>query len=244
MGIPKIIHQIWYSEEPLPETYKELSQTWKRDYPEWEYILWDKEKMDDFVQSHYPQYWKQYNQFPYPIQRCDAIRYLFLYEIGGMYVDLDYESIRSIEPLIKGKTCCFSEEQGEDDYYRKLFGRDAPYFFNNAMMLSIPKHFFIKQIIKAVFEEEGKIETHKNQIAYVVLTTGPWKIMNLYYDLSDHEKREIYILPKEYVTPLTFCQIRALIHGNESEDLERCLQDAFAIHYFFNSWSKEVENKK
>lgn len=239
MAIPKIIHQIWYSEKPIPNTYKELSNTWKRDYPDWVYIFWDKEKMDSFVQIYYPQYWEIYNQFPYPIQRCDAIRYLFLYQMGGMYVDLDYESLRSIEPLVKDKTCCFSEEQAEDYYYKKLFGRDVPYFFNNAMMLSIPRHPFMAKIIKAIFEE--KLEEHKNKIAYVVFTTGPWKIMNLYYDLSDIERDNIYILPKEYVTPLTFRQTRLLIHGDENEDWDKYLEKAFAIHYFFNSWNNEIQ---
>ena len=75
--IPKIIHQIWSGiDGPLPAAAQLLGNTWKRDYPEWEYRVWDNQMMNDFVQEHYPQYWTVYQQFPYNIQRWDAIRYL------------------------------------------------------------------------------------------------------------------------------------------------------------------------
>lgn len=40
MKIPKIIHQIWSDvEKPLPEYFAALGDTWKRDYPNWEYVF-------------------------------------------------------------------------------------------------------------------------------------------------------------------------------------------------------------
>ena len=135
IGIPKIIHQIWSGiDEPLPDIFKMLGDTWKHDYPEWEYRVWDNRMMNDFVQEHYPQYWTAYQQFPYNIQRWDAIRYLLLDKIGGMYVDFDYESLSSIEPLIEGKTCCFSEEPAT---HGGGFELQMEHYFNNGMMLRL-----------------------------------------------------------------------------------------------------------
>ena len=77
--IPSIIHQIWSGVDgPLPEHFRVLGETWKRDYPNWEYKLWDNRMMNEFIQEFYPQYWDIYNQFPYNVQRWDAIRYLCL----------------------------------------------------------------------------------------------------------------------------------------------------------------------
>ena len=46
--IPKIIHQIWSGiDGPLPNYFKRLGDTWKRDYPDWEYILWDNARIND-----------------------------------------------------------------------------------------------------------------------------------------------------------------------------------------------------
>ena len=37
--IPSIIHQIWSGVDgPLPEHFRVLGETWKRDYPNWEYM--------------------------------------------------------------------------------------------------------------------------------------------------------------------------------------------------------------
>ena len=83
--IPKIIHQVWSGiDEPLPKHFKTLGESWKSDYPEWEYVVWDNQKMNDFIQSNYPEYWELYQAFPYNLQRWDVIRYLILDKIGGM----------------------------------------------------------------------------------------------------------------------------------------------------------------
>ena len=86
LEIPKIIHQIWsgiYGE--LPDNFRLYGQSWKRDYPDWEYIQWNHESMNRFVQENYPEYWDIYNHFSYHIQQWDAFRYLVLYKMGGLY---------------------------------------------------------------------------------------------------------------------------------------------------------------
>lgn len=62
--IPKIIHQIWSSAEELPKSYKALIETWRRDYPDWKYILWDDDRIIEFMENYYPQYIDLFNRFP------------------------------------------------------------------------------------------------------------------------------------------------------------------------------------
>lgn len=236
--IPQIIHQVWSGiDEPLPKTAQTLGDTWKQDYPDWEYKIWNNQMMNDFVQQYYPQYWEIYQKFPYNIQRWDAIRYLILDKIGGMYVDFDYESLNSIEPLIKGKTCCFSEEPAT---HGGGFELKMSHYFNNGMMLSIPEHPFMKKIIKFIFSNESK-NYNIHRFDYVLRTTGPWMLMSLYNDLSEEEKQEIYLIPKEFVTPFDFNQARRVIWGEESDELENCLKEAYAVHYFFSDWRKQIK---
>jgi mannosyltransferase OCH1-like enzyme len=112
--IPKIIHQIWSGiEEPLPEYFRILGETWKEHHPTWKYELWDNERMTGFIRTYYPQHWEIYQKYPYNVQRWDAIRYLILYKIGGMYVDFDSECLKPHDELFTGKTCCFSMEPEE-----------------------------------------------------------------------------------------------------------------------------------
>lgn len=239
LRIPKYIHQIWSGiDKPLPRLSQVLGKTWKRDYPDWEYILWDNAKMDAFINTFYPECCEVYYQFPYNIQRWDAIRYLILDKIGGMYVDFDYESIRSIEPLIIDKTCCFSEEPLS---HKGGFDREMERCFNNGMMLSIPQHPFMQRIKESVFSnEKNNFDTHR--FDYVLKTTGPWKVMDLYCDLTDQEKKEIFLIPKEQVTPFDYNQARRfMLEKERSEELEDCLKDAYAVHYFFSNWRKEIK---
>lgn len=53
------------------------------------------EKIDAFMAGH-AEYRDVYNSYPYAVQRWDMIRYLILYEYGGIYADLDYECIDAL----------------------------------------------------------------------------------------------------------------------------------------------------
>jgi mannosyltransferase OCH1-like enzyme len=234
--IPKIIHQIWSGiSEPLPECYKLLGETWKEHYPDWEYVFWDNDKMNKFVKEHYPHHWDIYNRFPYNVQRWDAIRYLILDKIGGMYVDFDYESICNMEELIQDKSCCFALEP---DIHSHGFKREKKEtIFNNALMLCEPGHPFMKRIIETVFTE--KMVTFEGiKTATVLNTTGPSMLNSLYYYASTEQERgKIYLIPAKYVTPFTMSQSRSFRAGERNEELEDCLKEAYAVHYFFSEWA-------
>lgn len=233
--IPKIIHQIWSEiSAPLPKHFKALSETWKEHYSEWEYMFWDDRKMNEFIRKYYPEYWDIYNRYPYDVQRWDAIRYLILDRMGGMYVDFDYESIQPIGDLIKDKTCCFALEP---ELHRKVFPRDVKDVFNNALMASIPGHPFMRKIISSVFSEKMPDYRGPKNI-YVYNTTGPWILIDLYYELTEQEKDDIYLIPSKFVTPFDLPQAHRVIAGEISEELENCLEEAYAAHYFWGNWKK------
>ena len=230
--IPKIIHQIWSGiDEPLPNPFRILGDTWKRDYPDWRYEFWDNERINNFILGYYPQYWDQYNNFPYNVQRWDAIRYLILDKIGGMYVDFDYESIKSMEDLLQNKTCCFAVEKAYS--HENLLESD---FFNNALMISVPEHPFMKKIIENVFTDKMLKYKNASKLEHVFYTTGPYLLVELYGNLTDGEKRDIHLIQAKYVSPFTGEEAMLVRTGTINEELETCLEDAYAVHYFCSNW--------
>jgi len=232
MQLPKIIHQIWSGvKEPLPERFRVLGETWKEHYPSWEYIFWDNEKMNRFILNSYPQCWDIYNKYPFNVQRWDAIRYLILYKIGGMYVDFDYESIKPLDELLEEKTCCFALEPQS---YCFMFKKRI--MFNNALMFSTPGHPFMKKIIDAVFSENMLKYDTSSKNNCVLNTTGPWTLIDLYNNLSSKEKEDIYLIPSKYVTPFDGFQSYLFLKGEMGPDLENCLEEAYAVHYYFSGW--------
>lgn len=187
--------------------------------------------MNDFIAEYYPQYMEKYASFLHNVQRWDAIRYLILDKIGGMYVDFDYESIEPMNKLIADKTCCFAVEHKKHKIYS---GKKIA--FNNAMMLSVPEHPFMRQIVEAVFEEKAPENLPSEKIQHVLMTTGPWRLIDLYCQLSQEEKDAIYLIPAKYVTPFNYEESRRFIQGEISEELGQCLESAYAVHFFFGDW--------
>lgn len=231
--IPKVIHQIWSGiNEPLPTYFRVLGDTWKEHHADWHYEFWDNDKMNGFLEEHYPHYLPFYQDFKYNVQRWDVIRYLILYKFGGMYVDFDYECIMPMDPLLKGKLCCFSMEPKE---HAVIFNKES--YFNNALMAVVPGHPFMLEIIKRVFKKDAGF--YEDKMMEVLQTTGPLMLMDVYEQYL--EKEEIYLIPPEYVSPFTKYHVNDYIRRRCSQEmltfLDKRLKKAYAIHYFMGTWT-------
>jgi mannosyltransferase OCH1-like enzyme len=235
MIIPKVIHQIWSGiNGSLPEQYKIWGETWRRDYPDWKYMLWDNAQMEAFVRDHYPRYRDIYRRFPYHIQRWDAVRYLILDKMGGMYADCDYESIKPMHSWLAGKRCGFALEP---DYTYRFFNKRL--MFNNALMFAVPEHPFMQKIIQTVFAERNLHYPTASKNECIMNTTGPWALIDLYEQLADSEKSDISLIPARMVTPLDGAQAQMALSGSADFLLQAAKQSACAIHYFHSSWRSE-----
>ena len=45
--IPKKIHYCWFSNEPFPEQVQQCIASWKQYMPDWEYVLWNYDRIKD-----------------------------------------------------------------------------------------------------------------------------------------------------------------------------------------------------
>lgn len=228
--IPRKIHQIWSGvDEPLPKQLAVWGDTWKLKHPNWEFEFWDNNRMNAFVINNFPQYWDRYNQFKHNIQKWDAIRYLIIYKLGGVYVDYDYECLKSIDKLIEMKTCCFPMEPIQHAAY---FARNT--YINNALIASVPGHQFIKVIIEQVFENE-QIHKWDDMRIEILSTTGPLMLSDIYEKYND--KKSVYLIPPNYVSPLSKPQARAYLSGYNENEFKNILEQAYAVHYFLGTWA-------
>jgi mannosyltransferase OCH1-like enzyme len=238
--IPKIIHQLWSDTGyPLPGFLKEWSKTWKEHHPAWQYEFWDNSRMNSFIHEFFPEYVDTYDRFPYDIQRWDAIRYLILWQMGGMYVDFDYECLESFEDILSGKECCFSMEP---DSHLFPEGKKIPYNFNNAMMACMPRHPFMQLAIQEAFSKKVSAYPVSDQFHYVLSTTGPYMLIRNYEKYE--QKDEIYLIPAEWVSPFGIGELKLILNGAKNEHFEKKLQTAKAIHYFLGNWQRTKKNRK
>ena len=103
--IPKIIHQVFWKFtdkdlHEIPSFHRCTSET--KEFCEehgYEYKMWGLKECEELICDKYLHYVDLWNSFRYPIQRCDFIRYLILYEYGGWYVDCDVFPIQDLSSL-------------------------------------------------------------------------------------------------------------------------------------------------
>lgn len=96
--IPMVIMQTWKNDH-IPSKWKASQRAIKRHMPEWNYILMTDKDNLMFVTRHFPDFLHYFKSFEYPIQRADAIRYMWLYVNGGIYLDLDLEIMKPMDDL-------------------------------------------------------------------------------------------------------------------------------------------------
>ncbi|KAI3572432.1 nucleotide-diphospho-sugar transferase, partial [Fusarium oxysporum f. sp. albedinis] len=86
--IPRILHQTTKS-ETIPAIWVDSQESCLKAYANYEYKLWTDNKARGFLEAEYPWFLSTWDNYPFPIQRADAIRYFVLYHYGGLYLDMD-----------------------------------------------------------------------------------------------------------------------------------------------------------
>lgn len=93
--IPKKIHQIWLGSE-LPLKYKLYCNTWQDKHPDWEYKLWRDKDVENLEMEKRDLYEYATNLG----QKSDILRYEIIRQHGGIYVDTDFECLKSFDDLL------------------------------------------------------------------------------------------------------------------------------------------------
>jgi mannosyltransferase OCH1-like enzyme len=223
--IPKIIHQTWKS-ATLPPPFDTLADTWKQLHPSWQYRLWTDEMNRDFIKEHFPGFLPRYDSYPRNIQRIDAFRYFLLLKEGGVYVDVDFECISCIEPLLEGAACVIGKEP---PLHCERFQMNM--ILCNAFMASSPGNDFMRFVCNQVLEYPS-IEVHSPKD--VLDTTGPFMLTHAFGQFA--QKHAIKILEHETMYPLTMFEVKHVLDDTITEEMQKRIEQAFAVHYFWGSW--------
>ena len=135
--IPKIIHYMWFGENPLPESTKKYIESWKKFCPEYAIKEWNEHNFDinscRYVAEAYLQ-----KKWAFV---ADYVRFYVLYNEGGIYLDTDMEMVRSFEPLRKHKAFFGFATDG---LTLPVFGSEAKTDFIADMLDDYHKRSFIK----------------------------------------------------------------------------------------------------
>ena len=146
-------------------------------------------------------------------------------------MDFDCECLQPADDYVAGEGKCYFSMEPEEhcmNYYKQAT-------FNNAIMASCPNHSFFKKIIDYIFYESRYVYTG-GRITDVHATTGPIMLTKLYKNYLCKDK--IVLWSAELASPWSQTEVRSVMNGTADEAyLEKKLEKAFAIHYFFSLWT-------
>ena len=165
--IPKIIHQTWKSKE-VPAKWQAYVDKVQQLNPEWEYRLWTDDEIDVFVKEEFPDFYETFVNFSRVIMRADVIRYLIMYKIGGVYLDLDYEMLQPFN---------FGAETLVLPLNRSVSYGDEKDTLGNCIFASVPNHKFWEDAISDLKQNPPYVTDYSQ----IVEATGPEFLTRIFY---------------------------------------------------------------
>lgn len=104
--ISRCIHQIFFSDHAsaLPPELESNVEHIRRTNPGWEHRLYGAEEMVAFIRRHYDarvlRYFQRINP-AYGAARADLFRYLLMYQVGGVYLDIKSTLQRPLDEVLR-----------------------------------------------------------------------------------------------------------------------------------------------
>jgi mannosyltransferase OCH1-like enzyme len=206
--IPKKIHQIWLGSD-LPDKFKKFTESWKVLNPDWEYKLWTdndvntikitKRRLFDFASNLG--------------MKSDILRYEILKQFGGIYVDTDFECLKSFDDLINLE---FFTGVSYDDVFVNYMG----------IIGSIPNHLIINACVNSM-------ETLYNggRARNIMNLTGPYYFTRCFNSEVTKETKGVVTFPMDFFYPFPNNKL-------DQEPYQFVKPFSYAIHHWAVSWVK------
>jgi len=119
--IPRIIMQMG-DDHNIPIKWITSPSSIREYIPEWKYVLFTKEVYRDFVIKYFPDYLFYYDSFPYDIQRINAVCYMWMFKVGGVYMSLNFELVQNLESIFcNGNGVYFVPSNNDSKWYANSF---------------------------------------------------------------------------------------------------------------------------
>ncbi len=234
MKIPRIIHQTWKTAS-IPEKFRWDFESWREFHPEWQFMFWDDSDLETFVRKEHPDLLSLYLSYPQQINRVMLARYLILRKFGGVFVDIDLECLKSVEPLLINWPLFLSNEPPSHHDHPIAVRRKIQQLVGTSFLASIPNHPFWDCLIGRLSEFSGMydpLEATGSIFLSSVLANAPWE-----------KKADIGIAWYGSLNGFD----RALTYGGETFDLdtwEVWTREAYAVHRWAGTWARaEAESK-
>ena len=213
-GIEAHIHQIWIGPNPIPYIWIDTVKHFCLEQ-NIQYTLWDETLIESSLDwGIVPGMRDLYNSLDTFAGKGDILRYMILYQYGGMYIDADSVLIRPakfVKFLAKNSAGLFMawEEFGKADknWIRTLGNKnrniqDKTRLIANGTIGARKGHPFLKKLLEELKSNSDRLANKQDW-----RKTGPAFVTNMY---AKYENRynDIKIYPMKYFYPISWKGIK------------------------------------
>ncbi len=204
-AIPRVLHRIWLGPRPMPAIFNYYGEKWRALHPGWEIILWTDDCLPPIRNADV--FWSSTDHGA----RSDILRYELLWRFGGVYVDMDFEPLRPLDPLLQN--------------VRAFTARAEPTWIGNAVLAAEPNHELYAEILAAL---PGWTDAHASNWANT--RTGPALFQHV---IEDGWTRGLFRPPDLVVHPP---ELFYPYHYSERWRKGEAFPQAYAVHHWAGSW--------
>lgn len=218
--IDKKIHCFWFSNDSKPKEYQQCIDSWKRVCPDYEIMEWnaknyDYEKNVFMKQAFESKKWAFVSDFA----RLDVI-----YQYGGIYLDMDVELLKTLDPLLKFRAFFNFGTQNDIDlgsgfgsvkenpFVGELLGLYKDKEFTDKSGKPMTDRFIQPELIRECFSKQGFRMNGSMQL------TG-----------------DMLLLPRKYYTPVDDFFLQNLVQCDDTRGIH---------HYNAGWWTEEWHEER
>jgi len=212
--IPPLIHFIWLGSS-LPIRSQVMIETWKRFHTDWIIKIWTEADLKWFPMKN-REIFDHAKNFG---EKADIWRYEILLRYGGLYVDCDFECLKSFNHM--HKSC---------EFYAGLYhGRDPE--LANGLIGCIPGHPILKLCVDSL-----KMSSSTDDVSgRIISQTGPAHFTRCFWTIARLSKKGLVPFPAAFFYAFPYhsrnaTRDRSLIKSTW------ILPESYALHYWDVSW--------
>ncbi len=213
--IPLKIHQIWLGPALPPPLFAAWKKTIIDLHPGWEYLLWTDKDIQSLNLYNKTLYHNSKNYG----ERSDIARYEILYRFGGVYLDVDFECIKSLKDF-----------HYLYEFYTAILPLDCKSSLTNGIIGSIPGHPILREVITSL--------VHNTQAKTILEKTGPQHFEKAFWRVAPSYPQRIIAFPASFFFPLNKFQGAAHLTQEQIKTLIK--PETVTVHHWTGTWTEET----
>ena len=183
--IPRKIHYCWFGRGEMPQLAKDCIASWHKYMPDWEYKLWNEDNFD----INYNDYTREAYEAKKYAFVSDVARLFALEQEGGLYFDIDFEVLKSFDPLLSYQAFAGFEGSKHLPVMMGVCASQAHGEWVAEMLMAYKGRHFINP--------DGSSDLTTN----VQFVTGIMAANGFRQDGTEQDYKDLHVFPVDYFCP-------------------------------------------